>query len=42
MTKEEFYAAWNNNELDLDYSQFQYDNYPDPVTFEDFEDFMVD
>ena len=36
MTKEEFEIAWNNSELDLDYSQFLYDNYPDNVTFEDF------
>lgn len=40
MTKAEFDRKWNNYELDLDYSQYLFDNYPDG-SFEDFEESMV-
>lgn len=41
MTKQEFDKAWNNYELDADFSQFQFDNYPDNATLEHFEEYMV-
>lgn len=41
MTKQEFDKAWDNYELDLEFSEFKSANYPDHVTLEDFEEYMV-
>lgn len=41
MTKEEFIKTWNNYELDLEFAEFVSTNYPDHVTVDDFEEYMV-
>ena len=41
MTKEEFDKAWNNYELDDEFAQFRYDNFPDDFNLELFEEYMV-
>lgn len=41
MTKQEFDKAWDNYELDDAWADFCFDNYPDKVNFEMFEESMV-
>lgn len=41
MTKKEFIKAWNNYELNLEFAEFASANYPDHVTVDDFEEYMV-
>ena len=42
MTTQEFIDAMDNYELEAEFAQFQYDNYPDHVTVDDFADHMID
>lgn len=41
MTETEFNTRWENYELELEYSQYCSDNYPDRVTFEQFAEHMI-